>query len=614
MSKSHSLGIDLGTSNSALALAPVAKEMIDVLDVTQLISRDSIGEKKTLPSAVYLPSSSELPNESALLPWSVAATPPTIIGHFAREHGALLPDRLIVSSKSWLCQTHLDRKAPILPWNSENDEEKLSPFEASRRILEHLRENFRHHKEAEGVALKDCEIVLTVPASFDEVARSLTHDAAVEAGFGKKITLLEEPQAAFYAWLAETGDAWRQQIQPGEIVLVCDVGGGTADFSLIAVSEEEGNLELERISVGDHILLGGDNMDLALAYTIRATLEGEGKTIDDWQFLALIHASRLGKEALFRDSSLDSFPISLPTRGASLFGKTLSTQLSREQLQAVVLDGFLPMTSAEALPMQRPSVGLQEYGLAYASDPILSKHLARFLTRSLQNVKSNENLARFISAEDLESSPLLRPTAVLFNGGVFNAPGLRKRVMDLLHSWTAHHPVKELSGAQLDLAVAKGGAFYGKIALTGKGLRIRAGAARSYYIGLESSMPAVPGFKPPVKAVCVVPQGMEEGTEQMLEGKEFGLVTGEPVTFRFFSSPVRAGDEIGMVVRDAEKELEETSELQVTLDAFEGQKEGEAVPVTLKSVLTELGALELWMEHVDSEKHWKLEFNIRGGS
>jgi hypothetical protein len=352
-------------------------------------------------------------------------------------------------------------------------------------------------------------------------------------------------------------------------------------------------------------------MDLALAYTVRASLEAAGKTIDEWQFLALTHGCRSGKEALLTDLEKEAFPISIPTRGSSLFAKTIATELTRDQVQAVTLDGFLPLTASDDHPAPRRSAGLQEFGLAYAHDPVISKHLARFLARSLQNIQANEQLAATVP-EASRTGTFLRPTAVLFNGGVFNAPALRQRILDLLRSWSPEAPVKELTGTHLDLAVARGAAHYGRIALTGEGLRIRAGTARSYYLGLESSMPAVPGFKPPVKAVCVVPQGMEEGTEKTLESRTFGLVTGEPVTFRFFSASTRAGDEVGQIVADAEKELEETANLEVTLEGIEGREQDDAVPVQLHSVVTELGALELWMRHEESGKQWKLEFNVRG--
>ena len=259
-------------------------------------------------------------------------------------------------------------------------------------------------------------------------------------------------------------------------------------------------------------------MDLALAYTLRAKLEADGKSISDMQFLALVHSAGKAKVAMLEDESMAELPIAVPSRGSSLLGGTVSTKLDRRTLEQVVLDGFFAKTDIGDLPQKTRRVGLQEFGLPYASDPVISKHLARFLTRSLENVQSSQTLSSLISAE-ARSKPFLAPTAVLFNGGVFKAAPIRRRVLDLLTAWNGEEPVRELAGYQPDLAVAKGASFYGRNRITGKGIRIKAGAARSYYIGLETSMPAVPGFSPPLKALCVVPQGMEEGTEVLIEGQ-----------------------------------------------------------------------------------------------
>src|ERR1700761_5027938 len=343
MSTRFSLGIDLGTSNSAIALEDFASNRNEIVEITQILGLNQIGEKPTLPSALYIPHPDEFPEHGMQLPWSKGAGEP-IIGHFARNHGALIPDRLITSAKSWLSNFHIDPKKPVLPWKSEIKEQKLSAFECSRRYLEHMREGFLYAESAQGRSwnLAEGQVVLTVPASFDEIARNLTAAAAEAAGFGK-VVLLEEPQAAFYAWTAQAGKAWRTQVRRGDIVLVCDVGGGTADFSLIAVTEKDGNLEVERISVGEHILLGGDNMDLALAYTLRAELEKAGKSIDSWQFLALMHGAGLAKVNLFTDLSLPEAPIAIPSRGSSLFAKTISAKLTRTLLEQVVLEGFFPL-------------------------------------------------------------------------------------------------------------------------------------------------------------------------------------------------------------------------------------------------------------------------------
>ncbi|MCP5364838.1 MAG: Hsp70 family protein [Hyphomicrobiales bacterium] len=611
MNHRFSLGIDLGTSNSAVAITDLETDVTEVVEITQALGPNQTGEKPTLPSALYIPHSDEFSEDVFTLPWQRDAGDTTIVGQFARDHGALVPDRLIVSAKSWLSNPHIDPRQKTLPWKSDIEENKLSAFECSQHYLEHLRNGVLYAQSVAGreLDLAEANIVLTVPASFDEVARNLTAEAAEAAGLGK-VTLLEEPQAAFYAWTAQAGKEWRSRVGPGDIVLVCDVGGGTADFSLIAVTEAEGALQLERISVGEHILLGGDNMDLALAYTLQAKLDADGTSIDAWQFLALVHAAAHAKVALFSDDTLNEAPIALPSRGSSLFAGTVSTALDRSTLEQVALDGFFPMTRIDEQPQQGRSAGLQEFGLPYAADPVVSKHLARFLTRSLANVKASETLSALVG-DDALSGDFLAPTAVLFNGGVFKAATLRQRVLDLLASWRQGDPVRELEGFQPDLAVAKGASFYGRTRATGKGIRIKAGAARSYYIGLETSMPAVPGFKPPVKALCVVPQGMEEGTELLIEGQEFGLVTGQPAEFRFFSSEVRSGDTPGDILANAERELEETSLIEISLPPMDDFPAGQVLPVQINPVVTELGTLELWMKHISSGHRWKVEFQVR---
>jgi molecular chaperone DnaK (HSP70) len=612
MSVHFSLGIDLGTTNSAVAIEDFESGRTAIVEITQLLAPNQIGEKPTLPSALYIPHPAEFPEQSLRLPWSKTGVD-TIVGQFARDHGALVPDRLITSAKSWLSSFHIDPQKPVLPWKSDIKEQRLSAFECSRRYLEHMKEGFLHTERAQGHTwnLAEGQVVLTVPASFDEVARNLTAAAAEAAGLGQ-VVLLEEPQAAFYAWTAQAGGDWRNQVTRGDIVLICDVGGGTADFSLIAITEKEGNLEVERISVGEHILLGGDNMDLALAYTLQARLEETGKTIDSWQFLALIQAAGNAKISLFSDLSLDHAPIAVPSRGSSLFAKTISTRLDRATMERVILDGFFPLTKVTDLPQEGRSAGLQEFGLPYAPDPVVSKHLARFLTRSLINVKASDALTSLVKSrpEALEGQ-YLRPTAVLFNGGVFKADSIRRRVLELLASWNNGSTVRELEGFQLDLAVAKGAALYGRNRATGQGIRIKAGTARSYYIGLESSMPAVPGFKPPMKALCVVPQGMEEGSELLIDEREFGLITGRPADFRFFASEVRSGDVPGQVIPNADRELEESARIEVTLPAVEGFPEGQAIPVVINPIVTELGNLELWMKHTGSDRRWKVEFKVR---
>lgn len=605
MDKSFALGIDLGTSNSALAWAELdSSASPDILEIPQTLGVNSLGAKSTFASATYLPNDSEFPDNLARPDWTESTA--VIRGQFAREHGTMVPDRLISSAKSWLSNPHVDPCQPVLPWQSDiDDSQKQSAFEASRGYLAHLRAAYQESENA--APLSEGEIVVTVPASFDEIARNLTLEAAEQAGL-ENVVLLEEPLAAFYAWTAQTGSDWRNQVKARDVILVCDVGGGTADFSLLLIKEMEGSLEIERISVGEHLLLGGDNMDLALAYTIQAKLNAEGTTIDSWQMLSLVQGCRKAKETLFSRDDIDEAAISIPSRGSSLFAKTIATKLDRATLDSVVLDGFFPVTGPGDLPQEKGRSGLQEFGLPYASDPVVSKHLAHFLKRSLENVRASEELSALIGEVE---GDMLVPSSILFNGGAFKAPAVRDRVLSLLGSWNNGVSPTALEGFQPELAVARGAAVYARNRVTGKGLRIKAGTSRSYYVGLESSMPAIPGFSPPIKAVCVVPQGMEEGSEHILEGQEFGLITGQEAEFRFLASEVRSGDAPGTIVENAETELEENSSLNVELPPLEGHEVGEMIPVKLQAVVTELGNLELWMQHTGSDQRWQLTFKVR---
>lgn len=604
---SASLGIDLGTSNSALALAAPSAATRQ-LPIAQSAGPGATEELLLLPSAIYLPAPSEHAPGAFALPWSSGSDAP-VIGAYARSRGALAPDRLVRSAKSWLCNSRVDRTAPLLPWESEAvaPADRLSPLAASRSCLHHLRAAALHHLGGPET-LADTRVVLTVPASFDEAARTLTRRAALEAGWGEEPILLEEPLAALYAWLDRTGAEWRKIVKPGDLILVCDVGGGTADFSLVAAGEREGQLALDRVAVGEHLLLGGDNLDLALAHVLRAQLEDAGKTIDEWQFLALGQAARQAKETLFNDLTLPEVPVAVPTRGGRLFANTVATSLARTTLEAVALEGFLPFTRPDEQPAARSSGGLREFGLNYAADPALSRHLARFLLRSRAAAAAHPDLATRHATSG--TGPLI-PTHILFNGGVFKAAPMRQRVLDLLASWSAGTRPIELSGADYDLAVARGAAAYGRLLDTGKGVRVRAGTARSYYIGLESTAPAVPGFKPPVKALCVAPQGREEGSPPLASEREFGLLTGEKVEFRLFSSTARPDDAPGALVTNAERELEESARLEATLPADEGPADGDLLPVQIVSRVNELGVLELCLRHAATSREWRLEFQVR---
>jgi len=583
------LGIDLGTTNSALAVAGTGEDADAAarpMGIQQVVGPGEIAERPTLPSFLLLPSEQEVPAAQLQLPWSGPLR--YAVGTFARERGAELPHRLVSSAKSWLCNPSIDRTAQVLPFRGAKREleeamaggERVSPVNASARYLAHLRAAWDDQFPDEPA--DEQEVLITVPASFDPVARELTVVAAREAGFAK-ITLLEEPQAAFYAYLAARGDAWRKDLKPGDVVLVCDIGGGTTDFSLIEITEEDGALGLERIAVGDHILLGGDNMDLALAAIAGQSL---GKPLDALQQRAMVHACRRAKEQLLGPDAPKSVPVSVLGRGSKLIGGTLKAEIKRADAEKLLVDGFFPEVPAEARAERRRVGGLREMGLPYAHDPAITRHLAEFLGRFER-----------------------MPTAVLFNGGVMKAAKLQDRVVGLLRTW-AGRDVKVLGGADLDLAVATGAAHYGQVR-RGKGIRIRGGTARAYYIGIESAMPAIPGFTPPVKALCVAPQGLEEGSTVELPDDELGLIVGETSAFRFFAAATRKDDGAGALIdADAEGVVElDPVEKHV---AVEGErKAGDLVPVRLEAHVTEVGTLELWCVARDGHGRWKLEYSVR---
>lgn len=587
------VGIDLGTTNCALAFVDtlVDDARIEPFAIPQVVGPGEVEPRPTLPSFLLLPGPHDVAEGALTLPWSDSAD--HAVGTFARDRGSELPTRLVSSAKSWLGNPEVDLTEPILPWRSkaaaaddDDDGARVSPVEASARYLGHLRAAWDQRFPEHTLAAQ--EVYLTVPASFDAVARELTVLAAKHAGLSN-ITLLEEPQAAFYSWLGANPDQWRAQLSPGDVVLVCDIGGGTTDFSIIAVSDDgSGGLELERVAVGDHILLGGDNMDLALSYTVAARLaEQKNKKLKPRQQAALTHACRAAKEKLLADLELAAVPVTILGGGSKLIGGSIKTEVTRADIDNVIAAGFFPECSADATPKQRARMGLGELGLDYAADAAMTRHLASFLARHDK-----------------------QPTAILFNGGVMQSPLLRERVSSIVSGWFDGKAAVALSGTDLDLAVAHGAAYYG-LAKRGRGVRIRGGTARSYYIGVETAMPAIPGFEPPVKAMCVVPFGLEEGTEVDLPREEFGLVVGHATDFRFFASTVRTDDTPGELV-DADDDLVELAPVRTELSTGAGHDAGDRVPVTLAGNVTEVGTLELFAVARDGSGKWKLEYSIRG--
>lgn len=589
------VGIDLGTTHCALAKASASGDDAPVaLPIPQVVAPGEIDARPLLPSFLFFPAASQFAKDALGLPWYPSAR--DVVGGFARGQGASTPGRLVASAKSWLSHTGVDRRAEILPPahdEADDDVPRVSPLQASARYLGHLRAAWEEANPDQPLSEQD--VVLTVPASFDAVARELTVEAAELAGFEQPPVLLEEPQAALYDWVAQRGDAWREDVAVGDIILVVDIGGGTTDFSLIEVCDREGNLALERIAVGDHILLGGDNMDLALAYVVQARIEDEGKELSEWQMRALTHATRGAKETLLQGEQ-DEVALSIPSRGSKLIGGTLRATLSKAEVDAMVLDGFFPMVGADERPEEAQRAGLTTLGLPYAADAGVTRHLAEFLARAREDVP--------------EGHSFVHPTAVLFNGGVTRAPAVRDKIMDVLGTWVegegGARPVV-LEGVDPELAVARGAAYFARARRTG-GLRIRGGLSQSYYIGIERAELAVPGVPPRMDAVCVAPFGLEEGSEVELQ-RTFGIVLGEPVSFRFFGSPTRH-DALGDKTRPAS--VNELAPIQTTLQG----EPGTVVEVRLRVRASEIGTLEVKAVPVDPAAAgalgWDLSFDVRG--
>lgn len=572
------VGIDLGTTNCALAYTNLDAEPAVVLsEIPQLTGPNEITPATLLPSFLYIPGERDFPPNSTALPWDSA--PPYVTGKLAQRRGAEIPSRLVSSAKSWLSYAAVDRSAAILPLHASEGIAKISPVDASAAYLTHLKDawNFAHPDQP----LEDQQVLITVPASFDAVARELTERAAAQAGL-RNVAMLEEPQAAFYAWL-ERHPEWRQLVNKGDLILVVDIGGGTTDFTLIAVTEHDGQLALERVAVGEHILLGGDNIDLALAHQMAADLAARNVKIDASQLQALWSNCRLAKERLLspEHAGEDAATVTILGKGSSLIGGTVKATLTRAVLEQT-LASFFPVVDANDHPQRTKRAALQELGLPYAQDAAVTRHLAKFLNGAA-------------------------PTHVLFNGGVLHAPFVRNRILEVLNLWRQGSPIKHLTGEDLMHSVAKGAAYYGAVR-QGRGVRIRGGIAQSYYVGIESAMPAVPGMLAPLKALAVAQFGTEEGTTTTVPNREFGLVVDEPAEFRFFCSNTRKNDAPGTLIEEVTDEFQELSPVEVLLPAESNTPA--VIPVNFETVITETGMLQLWCVARDGRR-WKLEYNTR---
>src|SRR5579863_50190 len=551
------IGIDLGTTNSALAyIAPVEGELpdypeIQVLQIPQYVAPGQIESRRTLPSFLFLGDQ-------------------TYVGAYAREQGALVPTKSVHSAKSWLSNPEVDRTAKILPWEAQEGGRVLSPVEVSGMFLAHMRDAW--NQAHPGVLLSEQDIVLTVPASFDEEARELTVMAAKEAGL-EKLTLLEEPAAAFYSWIANHLAQSQKSLFDGMVVLVCDVGGGTSDFTLIRVNRDGDRVEFTRTAVGKHLLLGGDNLDLTLAWLVEAKL---GTQLSIRQRSGLRRQCAAAKERILADPNLKSVEITVLGGGSSLVGGTLKTEITREEALELTLEGFLPFCDIHDKPTEEKRSLFRELGLPYVSDPAVTRHLAAFLS-------ANEDA---------------KPDAILFNGGFFIPDICQQRVADVMEGWYGRRPAI-LENHDLDLAVAVGAAYYSYVKATGAGLLVRGGLPRSYYVGVGDN-----------QAVCLVPRGAEEGQTLELDSQDLHLVANKPVSFRLYSSLTRVDDSVGQLLPAGDSA---DLHLHAPLNAvIRFGKAGERlVPVKLRAHLTEVGTLEVWADSKISEHHWRLQFELR---
>ncbi len=588
------VGIDLGTTNCAAAYVDTKgreRPSADVkpFEIPQLVAPGETAPRAMLPSFVYLPGQHDLPAGAARLPWREDAD--RIVGEFARIQGARVPNHLVASAKSWLCHAGVDREAAILPWGVAAEGRKISPVAASSDLLAHIRDAWDARFAADSPLDRfvDQEIILTVPASFDEAARELTIMAAKQAGIANPV-LLEEPQAAFYCWIVTHQDGWQREVRGGELILVCDIGGGTTDFSLITVVETPTGPGFRRVAVGDHLMLGGDNVDLALAHAVEKKLKVSKLDTEQWSALRL--ACRSAKEKLLADKPLDRWPVTIAGRGSKLIGGSLQSELTRDEVFGIVLDGFFPHSARDDEPGRGTRAGLQEFGLPFVSDPGIPKHLAAFLRRHKGDVPT-------------ATTPILRPDAILFNGGALTPKLLRDRVVDVVRSWFPEDPgyaPRVLSNASLDLAVAQGAAYYG-VVRRGGGIRIGGGTARSYYVGFEAAAAEAPWL-------CVVPRDAEEGAEISIDRHDFDLLMGQPVAFPLASSSVRPADAPGDLVASDPDSILDLPPLVGVMRVGRKAK-ADRVPVRLVSRVTEVGTVELWCQSRADDRRWRLQIQLR---
>ena len=591
------VGIDLGTTHTVVAYVDTRRgedAPIEELDLEQLVAPGEIDARPLLHSLRYHHAEGELSDDDRQLPWHPTAlegVPPGVVGELARELGAKVPGRLVASAKSWLSHTGVDRTAAILPWGAPDEVPKVSPVDASASYLAHVSDAWDHRFDGEPLSKQN--VVLTVPASFDEGARALTLRAARSAGLSK-VRLLEEPQAAFYDWLGRNEADIDEIVRDMHLALVVDVGGGTTDLTLIQVELRESGPRLTRIAVGDHLMLGGDNMDLALAHDAEGRL-GAKKKLGAGRFTQLIQQCRTAKERLLAADAPDEVKVTVLGGGRKLIGGSLGTSLKRSDVHERILDGFFPSVGTDARPSKKRGA-IVEFGLPYVADAGISRHVAAFLDR-------HSDVAREAFPDGtFAEGALAVPDAVLLNGGVFKGHALSTRMMDILAAWRGGEPPRRLDNPAPELAVARGAVAYG-LARRGIGVRIGGGSARSYYLLLDEGE----------RGVCILPRGAEEGEEVVLKARTFALKLGEPVRFPLASSTGeavlhRAGD-----IVDVTKSFEELPPLAAVLEDESGAA-GSKIPVRVSSALTEVGTVELSCIAAEGkERRWKLELQLRGG-
>ena len=572
----YAVGIDLGTTNSAMSFVDLeGTGGIEDFPILQVVAPGETERRETLPSFHYEATPSEAAAGSLNVPWSQVVST-SVVGVLARDRGAQAPGRLVASAKSWLCHAGVDRKARILPWHGEEDVQRVSPVEVTARYLAHMRCAWNEAHPDHW--LENQETVVTIPASFDEVARELTVAAIVQAGFGR-VTLLEEPQAAFYAWMASHVGEWRSRLRPGQWVLVCDVGGGTTDFTLVETVEDgKGGVSFRRVAVGEHLILGGDNLDLALAHHVEPRLAGDSK-LPAHQWSVLVRLCCQAKERLLGDPAPESLTISLPSMGSRLIGGSLQTEVTRAEVERLLLDGFLPRVSMDSVPMRGGS-GFREFGLPYAADAAITRYLAEFLKRHAVRA----------------------PEAVLLNGGFFESSALRNRWLEILMDWLGKGKFQTLRNDRLDMAVARGAAYYGLVR-RGRGVRIAAGLPRTYYVGVADSQGRL-------SAVCVAPSGLEEGSEIVVPGKSFELLLRQPAEFTLYASTLRTTDAPGDVVEIDPYHLTALPTMRTVLKTSRKASRS-SVQVQLMCRVTEIGTFEVSCREVDGDRHWPLQFDLR---